>query len=363
MTVLAVALVLSSWFVFQQGADLVKVLIAGFNGDDAGAEARQPASEPAPAQTNASPAPAEPSPTAAVTPATPTPIPQPTPAVPEDLVLQVTETPALADSSPGSAVTAAGAGNGFDLQKYLTDAGFPELAELPIEARLQDGKLILQGLVFMDVQRRDLLSLLSQTPGIQDVNAVDVLLRPKATYTVQDGDTLWSIVYDIQGHRAAGGVLRRQLDVVPQPGLLESATCRGPARRIAAGIPEKTEREHLTGDVPAFILLRLQPKSKRYARRTRFDVDVDILAHQPSAGLQGYVPRQTPVLTVNLAGLKSAAVAPGGGLSDTPSRTTGLLLANGRIAVICRRIARALDPAAPNMTGDPPRSGKSSERR
>ena len=219
--VLAVALVLSSWFVFQQGADLVKVLIAGFNGDDAGAEARQPATEPAPAQTNASPAPAEPSPTAAVTPATPTPIPQPTPAVPEDLVLQVTETPALADSSPGSAVTAAGAGNGFDLQKYLTDAGFPELAELPIEARLQDGKLILQGLVFMDVQRRDLLSLLSQTPGIQDVNAVDVLLRPKATYTVQDGDTLWSIVYDIYGDvERLEEFSAANLDVVPQPGLL-----------------------------------------------------------------------------------------------------------------------------------------------
>ena len=36
-------------------------------------------------------------------------------------------------------------------------------------------------------------------PGIQDVSAVDLLLRPKATYTVQDGDTLWTIVYNIYG--------------------------------------------------------------------------------------------------------------------------------------------------------------------
>jgi nucleoid-associated protein YgaU len=197
--------------------------MAGIDEGDAGAEARQPETEPATIQADASPTPApvQPSPTAAVTPVTPTPVPQPTPAVPEDLVLQVTETPALADSRPGSAVTAAGTGNGFDLRKYLLDAGFPELAELPIEARLQDGKLILQGLVFMDVQRRDLLSLLSQTPGIQDVNAVDVLLRPKATYTVQEGDTLWSIVYDIYGDvERLEEFSAANLDVVPQPGLL-----------------------------------------------------------------------------------------------------------------------------------------------
>ncbi len=215
---LTVALVLSSWFVFRQGADLMADLMAGINGDDAGAEARQPETEPAAAQTVSSPtpAPAEPSPTVAVT---PTPSPQPTAAVPEDLVLQVTETPALADSSLSGAV--AGAANGFDLQKYLIDAGYPALAELPIEARVQDGALVLQGLVFMDVQRRDLLSLVRQAPGIREVNAVDVLLRPKATYTVQEGDTLWSIVYDIYGDvERLEEFSAANLDVAPQPGLL-----------------------------------------------------------------------------------------------------------------------------------------------
>ncbi len=50
---------------------------------------------------------------------------------------------------------------------------------------------------------------------------MDVLLRPKSNYTVQDGDTLWSIVYDIYGDvERLEEFSAANLDVVPQPGLL-----------------------------------------------------------------------------------------------------------------------------------------------
>ena len=121
---LAVALVLSSWFVFQQGADLVKVLIAGFNGGRyrrRGAPAigtrfrpderiSRPRSQP---HSRSHAGYADPDPAADA---------------------RRARRPGLAGDgdagagghSPGSGGHAAG-GQRFDLQKYLTDAGFPEL--------------------------------------------------------------------------------------------------------------------------------------------------------------------------------------------------------------------------------------------
>ncbi len=222
--VLLAMLALSGWFLVDRGADYLAGLFARPQPASPAQQAEAgppPAAQPDAVATAAAAARAAAILTSTV-PTTPTSaLPTPTASVPLDLVLQVTETPALADSNPGGAMMAAAAG--FDLRKLLQKAGRPDLAELPIEARVQDGKLTLQGIVFMDVQRRDLLALVEQAPGIQAVNAVDLLLRPKATYIVQEGDTLWSIVYDIYGNvDRLQEFAAANLDVAPQPGLLRA---------------------------------------------------------------------------------------------------------------------------------------------
>ena len=124
----------------------------------------------------------------------------PPPAVdaPADLVMKPTEDGQVAQNSPPHVVVVSAAP--FDLKTYLREVGRPDLALLQVRAQMQDGKLILRGMVTLDVQRRELLTTVEQAPGIEDVNAVDLLLRPQPTYTVQEGDTLWTIVYDIYGN-------------------------------------------------------------------------------------------------------------------------------------------------------------------
>ncbi|MCC6456734.1 MAG: hypothetical protein IT328_17400 [Caldilineaceae bacterium] len=121
----------------------------------------------------------------------------PTPAVPANLVQVAAQTPELADSNPKRAIVVET--NIFDLKRYLNDQGYPELAALAIDARLQEDVLVLQGIVHLDIQRRNLLEITAAIPGVRDVNDVDLLLRPLPTYVVQEGDTLWSIVYNIYG--------------------------------------------------------------------------------------------------------------------------------------------------------------------
>lgn len=120
-----------------------------------------------------------------------------TPALPDNLVLVAVETPELADANPRHALLIES--TLFDIKQYLIDQGYPELAELPIDARVQGDILYLQGIVHLDVQRRQLLEITSQLSGITEVEDVDLLLRPLPTYVVQEGDTLWSIVYNIYG--------------------------------------------------------------------------------------------------------------------------------------------------------------------
>jgi hypothetical protein len=107
------------------------------------------------------------------------------------------ETPVLADSNPSRVVVVES--TSFDIRQYLREEGFAELAELAIDARLQGETLLLQGFVHLDVQRRQLLEIASTIPGVREVSAVDLLLRPLPTYVVQTGDTLWSIVFNIYG--------------------------------------------------------------------------------------------------------------------------------------------------------------------
>ena len=121
----------------------------------------------------------------------------PTASVPRNLVQRPTETAELVDSDLRRVVVVQS--DIFDLATFLNETDNHDLAVLPIDARVQDGKLILQGIVHMDTQRRELLDLVRGIQGINNVNAVDLLLRPAPTYTVREGDTLWSIVYNIYG--------------------------------------------------------------------------------------------------------------------------------------------------------------------
>jgi nucleoid-associated protein YgaU len=125
-------------------------------------------------------------------------LPTPTAATPADLVAMPTEDSQVAQNTPPRAVVLAA--DAFDLKTYLREVGRPDLALLPVRAQMQDGKLILRGMVTLDIHRRELLETVAQAPGIDDINAVDLLLRPQPTYTVQEGDTLWTIVYDIYGN-------------------------------------------------------------------------------------------------------------------------------------------------------------------
>lgn len=126
------------------------------------------------------------------------PTPTQTPAIPANLVQVAAETPELADSNPGRAVVLEA--TIFDIRQYLRNGGNVELAELAIDARLQGETLLLQGFVHLDVQRRQLLEIAEAIPGVSDVNTVNLLLRPLPTYVVQDGDTLWSVVFNIYGN-------------------------------------------------------------------------------------------------------------------------------------------------------------------
>lgn len=120
-------------------------------------------------------------------------IPTPTPDA-----TSLTEPGAMADSNPRSVVVLSA--SSFDLERYFRSTNNAELAELPLEARLQGDKLIVSGVVYLDVQRRRIVDLLEAVPGVNSVSTADLLLRPKDSYTVQEGDTLWSIVFDIYGN-------------------------------------------------------------------------------------------------------------------------------------------------------------------
>jgi hypothetical protein len=143
----------------------------------------------------------------------------PTPVIPDNLVQAPTENPEVADSNPRRVLVIES--NTLDLKGYLEDQGYSELASLPVEARIQDETLLLQGIVNLDSQRRQLIEITQLIPGIRAVNAVDLLLRPLPTYVVQEGDTLWLIVYNIYGNvDRLDEFAAYNFDVLPEPDAL-----------------------------------------------------------------------------------------------------------------------------------------------
>jgi nucleoid-associated protein YgaU len=139
--------------------------------------------------------------------------------VPGDVVQGPGEPVAATANSPRPVVIIA-AGS-FDLPGFLRQNGYPELAGLGVDARLQGTTLLLRGVVPLDQQRRQLLEVTGTAPGVTDINAVDLLVRPLPTYVVQDGDTLWSIMYNVYGNAdRMQELIDLNRDVMPSPELL-----------------------------------------------------------------------------------------------------------------------------------------------
>ena len=83
---------------------------------------------------------------------------------------------------------------------------------------MQGATLTLEGIAPSFEARQGLVELAKSAPGAASVNAVGLIVRLPATYTVQAGDTLWDITY-----RPYGDMTRMQdlveanQDILPSP--------------------------------------------------------------------------------------------------------------------------------------------------
>lgn len=130
----------------------------------------------------------------------PTPTPRLTPAAEGDLVLQPVATVPLAALSTDADAAQADQEN-FD--KALEAAGRTDLKELGLSVVQQNGSLVLNGVVPSFADQNTVIELAQAMPGVTDVSAAELVVRLPATYTVQAGDTLWSIAYRFYGEDAS----------------------------------------------------------------------------------------------------------------------------------------------------------------
>ncbi|MGL4648832.1 MAG: LysM peptidoglycan-binding domain-containing protein [Caldilineaceae bacterium] len=137
-----------------------------------------------------------PAPSAGVILPTPTPaggIATPLPTIPGDLVMQPTPAPIAAAAAQGLQ------GAAFNLASVLITVGRTDLAALDLRAELNDTTVKVSGVLTNTADRAELIALLAGVGSVQEVNAVDLLVRVPATYTVQIGDSVWSIVNRFYG--------------------------------------------------------------------------------------------------------------------------------------------------------------------
>ncbi|HXF62780.1 MAG TPA: hypothetical protein VNK95_14245, partial [Caldilineaceae bacterium] len=127
-------LVMAAYLWLNQGRGAVEETVAGPQGDAMPVESRS--SSDAPEEGEASLLP------------TPT----PTPNVPKDVVQTTGQETAMADSDLRRVVIIPA--NPFDIRAFLRGAGRADLAALSLDARLQGKKLVVQGVVHLDRQRR-----------------------------------------------------------------------------------------------------------------------------------------------------------------------------------------------------------------
>lgn len=126
------------------------------------------------------------------------PIRLPTPTIAPDLVSAPTAAQAVAAGDPGIAAAAA-ASQAVDLAEVLRREGRPDLAALPVQARFEGDRLILEGAVESVEQRADLERYARMVPGAAAISVTNVRVSLPATYTVQAGDSLWAISMKLYG--------------------------------------------------------------------------------------------------------------------------------------------------------------------
>ena len=121
-------------------------------------------------------------------------------APPTEVISASVNPPAIAAVNEGlAAAVATSEADRFDLAGYLAQAERGDLVGLPIHATLQDGRLVLSGVVTLTSQRLELLELVAAMPGVAEVDAIDLVVRLPEVYVVGDGDTLWTIAYYLYG--------------------------------------------------------------------------------------------------------------------------------------------------------------------
>jgi nucleoid-associated protein YgaU len=139
-------------------------------------------------------------------------LPTPTPVIAPDLVQSApTQEPVAAVTPLDQSATP------FDLSGFLAQTNRPELAELEVSALLEGQTLKLQGIVQLFDQRASLIELAGRAPGVETVDAVDLLVRLPETYTVQEGDSLWLISYKLYGEDRVAELYNANLDTLTSP--------------------------------------------------------------------------------------------------------------------------------------------------
>jgi nucleoid-associated protein YgaU len=119
--------------------------------------------------------------------------------VASNLAQTATISQALASTSPNLVVAITDLEE-RDWKQWLEQKNRADLAALPVTMRVEDKTLILEGTVPFAEQRAALEFEAKQVPGVGDVSVVNVRVRPPATYTVVEGDSLWAISVRIYGN-------------------------------------------------------------------------------------------------------------------------------------------------------------------
>lgn len=175
-----------------------------------------PAQQPAPSQPTNTPLPAAEA-TLVLTPTVTI-----TPDVPANFAeVQPTATPDAFANNDITDTVRLGTVQLFDLAGYLQQQNRPDLAALGVTATQQEGVLALQGIVPSFEKQQALLEIAQSIPGVTEVNAIDLLLRPAANYVVQPGDTLWDISYRLYGENKIAELLAANRDILPSAELLD----------------------------------------------------------------------------------------------------------------------------------------------
>ena len=152
------------------------------------------------------------------------PTPAPTETVSPNLVLDPTDMPLLTDSQPELP-----AATTLDVPAVLARAGLEYLIEVGIKAEYADGSAILKGVVPQDAYRQAIIEAFTTVDGVQEVNSVQLYVRPPATYRVVAGDTLWGISARFYGADRMDDIyaLNQEL-ITPSGGVLVDTEIRLP---------------------------------------------------------------------------------------------------------------------------------------